>query len=235
MPTLRTRPPGKRKIGRAGNTAAAFGNYMGNESPQLMRNGQPAISDAELVNRARRGDVAAFHGLVERCAGPLYGLAYSLVGNAADAEDVLQETFAGAYRGLGGFRQQSSVKTWLTRILVRQTAGHFRRKAGRIAEGAAAGEEASSPSAAPAADARMDVNAAIAHLRPEFREVIVLRAMEGMTYDEIAQTLGVPRGTVESRLYRARQHLQELLKDYLPAAQAGPTGAMDDPKRAQQS
>jgi RNA polymerase sigma-70 factor (ECF subfamily) len=196
-----------------------------------MRNGQPVKSDEQLVQSARRGDTDAFHALVDRYAGPLYGLAYSLLSNAADAEDVLQESLAGAYRALGGFRQQSSVKTWLTRILVRQVAGHFRRRAGRVPQ-QAAGEEPSTPSAVAEADARMDVNAAIATLRPEFREVMVLRAMEGMSYDEIAETLGIPRGTVESRLFRARQQLQELLHDYLPAGQ--PPSVEEHPSEAQQ-
>ena len=75
-------------------------------------------TDSELVRRARHGDEAAFHELVDRYAGVLFGLAFSLVGHAADAEDVVQETFSGAFRGLRAFRGFSSVKTWLIRILI---------------------------------------------------------------------------------------------------------------------
>ena len=83
-------------------------------------------TDMDLVEKARGGDSSAFHKLVDRYAGSLFGLAVSLSGNAADAEDMLQETFTGAFRGLGAFEGRSSVKTWLTRILIRQRARHWR-------------------------------------------------------------------------------------------------------------
>lgn len=172
-------------------------------------------TDIELVRRARHGDLEAFHGLVDRYASYLYGLAVSLCGHQADAEDVVQETLAGAYRGLGGFAERSSVKTWLTRILVRQAAGHFRRRAWRSTvirlDSAPAPQVAG---ASEAADVRMDVQRAILDLSPEHREVIVLREMQGLTYDEIARELGVPRGTVESRLHRARRELARMLTEY---------------------
>jgi RNA polymerase sigma-70 factor, ECF subfamily len=176
--------------------------------------GPPGPSDADIVRRIRSGDGAAFHQLVDRFGPALFGLAASLVGNAADAEDVVQETFSGAFRGLHAFRGDSSVKTWLTRILVRQVAAHLRgrKRAIRLVEARASGDAA----AAPSADARMDVREAVAKLSPEHREVVVLREFAGLSYEEIAQVLDVPRGTVESRLFRARREMQELLKDYLP-------------------
>ncbi|MFB3891267.1 MAG: RNA polymerase sigma factor [Phycisphaerae bacterium] len=180
----------------------------------------PSRTDRELVAGARHGDQDAFHQLVDRHAGALFGLAMALVGSAADAEDVVQETFAGAYRGLRMFRAESSVKTWLTRILINQAARHRRsrrRHAVVPLEGPAGGLD-ETPSAGPSqeqADIRMDMSGAMMALAPEHREVIALRELEGMSYDEIAAALGVPRGTVESRLFRARRILQGLLKEYL--------------------
>jgi len=191
----------------------------GNETPQIMENGDLLPNDLELARRARHGDLAAFHGLVDRHASYLFGLGVSLVGNAADAEDIVQETFFGAFRGLRGFQERSSVKTWLTQILVRQAARVFRlgrrRGPGVVQFDAESPSGPSVPSGTARADAQMDVNAAILSLRPDHREVIVLRELEGMSYEEIAQALAIPRGTVESRLHRARQQLREVLRDYL--------------------
>jgi len=175
-------------------------------------------SDPELVERARRGDGAAFHGLVDRHAAALYALAVNLVGRD-DAEDVVQETLAGAFAGLSGFRSASSVKTWMTRILVRQAAGHWRKRKlwdrSTAARPSVAGAGVPTPSQA--ADARMDVADALKDLSPEHREVVVLREMQGLSYEEMAEVLGVPRGTVESRLFRARRELQKLLTGYSDA------------------
>ncbi len=181
-------------------------------------------TDAQLVRRVRRGDEAAFHELVNRHAKGLFGLAFSLVGNAADAEDVLQETFLGAFRGLRAFRGRSSVKTWLSRIVVRQAARC--RRSRRIhkmvsidslsdaSRSVLRTAEIASPTGG--LDIRMDVLAMLETLSPEHREVIVLRELQGMSYEEMAEVLGVPRGTVESRLFRARRTLRERLSDYLP-------------------
>ena len=181
-------------------------------------------TDLELVRRAGRGEGGAFDELVDRHARDLYRLAFSLVGNAVDAEDVTQETLVGAFRQLQGFEARSSVKTWLIRILVRQAARCHRSRwrqrmvpLDRVAEtpktrvtrsGAASSESKS--------DIRMDVQEVLGALSPDHREVIALRELQGMSYKEMAEVLGVPSGTVESRLFRARQELKERLKDYLP-------------------
>jgi RNA polymerase sigma-70 factor (ECF subfamily) len=173
---------------------------------------------------ARGGEEAAFHELVSRYANDMFRLAFSLVGNAADAEDVVQETFWGVFRGLEAFEERSSVKTWLTRIVVRQAARSRKnrslRKAlslDRISATSGGTRPAPEPTATPAAlDTRIDVLAMLDTLSVEHRQIIVLREMQGMSYDEIAESLDVPRGTVESRLFRARQVLRDRLKDYLP-------------------
>jgi RNA polymerase sigma-70 factor (ECF subfamily) len=182
-----------------------------------MDNDQPPPTDWELVKRARSGNYGCFHELVDRHAPMLYGLAVRLVGRAEDAQDLVQETFSGAFRGLGAFGARSSVKTWLSQILVRQAARYYKNERRRRAillehQKTAAAED---PPGQGRADLRMDIAGAILVLEPPHREVIVLRELQGMTYDEIAAVLGVPRGTVESRLFRARRRLQELLGDYL--------------------
>jgi RNA polymerase sigma-70 factor (ECF subfamily) len=175
---------------------------------------QDDAEDLRLLQRAGRGDSAAFHELVDRHASRLFRLAVSLVGNAADAEDILQEAFAGAFRGLRGFESRSSVKTWLTRILVIQAAKS--RRSRKPTENIEQAAPAATGDAAAGVDARLDLQAALQKMSAEFREVIVLRELEQMSYEEIAATLEIPRGTVESRLHRARAQLREKLKAYLP-------------------
>jgi len=188
-------------------------NHVATESGPLQS------TDLELAGRARKGDRSAFHELLDRHAAFLFSLAVSRVGNAADAEDVVQETLFGAFRGLRAFEGRSSVKTWLVGILIRQTAMHRRHVMRRRVEPLESGAEAqSSPRAsspAAVADARLDVTAAIQGLSPDHRDVVVLRELHGLSYEEMAQALGLPRGTVESRLFRARRELQERLKAYL--------------------
>ena len=184
---------------------------------------QVCSPDVDLVRRARNGDETACHEMVDRYSDHLYGLAFSMVGNAADAADVLQETFLGAFRHLRDFELRSSVKTWLSRILLRQVARHHRSKhrhrtvslegVSETSEELLAGK--TSGVAQTTSDARMDVLDALETLSPIHREVIVLREMQGMSYEEIAAVLGVPRGTVESRLFRARQEMRERLRDYV--------------------
>lgn len=137
----------------------------------------------------------------------------------ADAEDAVQETLLDAYRGVAGFDGRASLRSWMSRILFRR-AGKAMRK--RI-RGPIVNEELVSPAAAKstsgqASDSRMDLEAALAKLGKDHRDIIVLRELQGMSYAEIAETLGIPQGTVESRIYRARAELRALLSAYDPAA-----------------
>jgi RNA polymerase sigma-70 factor, ECF subfamily len=176
----------------------------------------PGPDDVELLRQAAAGNARAFHELVDRHADRLYRLATSLVGNAADAEDVLQETFTGAFRGLKGFEQRASVRTWLTRILVTQAAKWRRDRKRRMVEPIEPHEESMGRTGAQeSAAAKIDLQAALQKLSDEHRQVLVLREFDLMSYDEIAQVLDVPRGTVESRLHRARLELREKMKAYV--------------------
>jgi RNA polymerase sigma-70 factor (ECF subfamily) len=190
------------------------------QGPQEGRQPESRLADdAGLLRKAAAGDGSAFHALLDRHMDRLYRLAVSLIGNAADAEDLLQETFAGAYRGLDRFEGRSSVGTWLTRILVMQAArfrrGRRRKQMISIDAPGFSGEPGS-PSATSGVDARIDIQAALLQLSPAHREVLVLREFEQMSYEKIAEVLGVPQGTVESRLHRARAELREKLSAYLP-------------------
>ena len=129
---------------------------------------------------------------------------------AADAEDIVQETFIGAFAGLAKFNGQSSVKTWLSRILTRQAARAWNRsRRSRMTaqlDEDVAGADAGLfvASAATAVDHKIDIAAVLQTLSVEHRQILVLREMEGLSYGEIAESLGIPQGTVESRLHRAR-------------------------------
>jgi RNA polymerase sigma-70 factor (ECF subfamily) len=184
--------------------------------------GALAENDLDLLRKAVTGDSRAFHALVDRHATELFRLACSLSSTRLDAEDIVQETFLGAFRGMRKFDGRSSVKTWLKRILVRQAARAWhqsrssRTSVSLDASDAelGAGSIARVPSATAAVDRQIDMAAILRTLTPEYREVLVLREYEQMSYAEIAETLGVPQGTVESRLHRARAEMRSKLGSY---------------------
>jgi RNA polymerase sigma-70 factor (ECF subfamily) len=183
----------------------------GNEMSERSANHPDAgDEDAALLRRVAAGQSAAFTGLVDRYGQRLYRAALALVGNAADAEDVVQETFAGAFEAARRFRGEASVKTWLLKILLRQAARiHRKRRKWRFLSLTTAEESTAAPGPAERVDAEMDVPIMLRGLSAEHRQVIVLRELQGLSYEEMAETLGVPRGTVESRLHRARRELIE--------------------------
>ena len=171
--------------------------------------------DSELL-KLGRSDPQAFRALVERQSQYLYGVAHALTSNEADAEDLVQETFLGAVKGT--FRGESSVRTWLVRILVNRAA-MLRRM--RKRKPTSQFDEAKPPSSgggsgAEAVEAKIDLTAMLSQLSDEHRQVIVLRELEGLSYEEMAKTIGVPRGTVESRLHRAREELRKRFAGYKP-------------------
>jgi len=177
-------------------------------------------TDLELVRRARGGDHGSFHTLVDRHAQALFEMAAMMIGNTADAQDIVQETLLAAFEGLKRFEGRSAVRTWMIGILVRQVAAARRSRSLRKTasldamrdaaeeQGGASPHEPSVRSAEASTDARLDLMELMARLTDEHREVIVLRELVGLSYDEIAELLNVPRGTVESRLFRARQELK---------------------------
>jgi RNA polymerase sigma-70 factor, ECF subfamily len=180
-------------------------------------------SDLDLARAAAKGDAQAFEALVDRHAAELFRIALSMSSGRADAEDICQETLVGAYRGMKGFDGRSSVKTWLIRILLRQAAKVWKKNRRRATLSIDAvqtnGRGESRSMIEPQArrvdhDAAMDLMEKIQELGSDHQQVVVLREVHGMSYDQIAQTLDIPRGTVESRLFRARAELRRRLKDY---------------------
>lgn len=181
-------------------------------------------NDTELVTAAAGGDASAFHALVDRHGAHLFRLASMLSRTPADAEDIVQETFVGAFSGIGKFDGRSSVKTWLSRILTRQAARAW-NKSRRSRQAATLDQAGGLPgddpglsvaSTATAVDRKIDIAAELQMLSDEHREILVLREMQGLSYSEMAQTLGIPQGTVESRLHRARAEMRRRLQGYEP-------------------
>jgi len=183
-------------------------------------------SDDELVPRLRRGDAEAFRLLVDRFGDDLFRLACSTLGGEADAYDLVQETLVGAFRGIGRFDGRSSLRTWLLRILFNQASKAKRSRRLRQAvplhavdgsAGAAGADADRTLLQAPpqsAVDAGIDVMEMLQTLSSEHRQVLVLREIQRLSYGEIAEALGVPVGTVESRLHRARQDLLRRFPQY---------------------
>ena len=164
-------------------------------------------SDADLLKQIRGGSESAFRTLVDRHGRYLFGIAHSLIGNSADAEDIVQETLIASLNS--NFRGESSVRTWLVAILVNQTKMLRRKKRPQLLI-----EDVKIKSSAASSDAKMDLSMMLESLSPEHRQVIVLREIERMSYQEIAQALDVPQGTVESRLFRAREELRKRFSGY---------------------
>ena len=174
------------------------------------------LDDAELVERAMRGDLRAWETVVRRYQGIAFRTAYLLCGSAADAEEAAQDGFVKAYRALGRFRRGSPLRPWLLRIVANE-ARNRRRAAGRreaLAVRAAAqdrpGDAVPSPEAALlSAEQRSGLLEAVNRLSDEHRDAIACRYFLELSEEETAAALGVRRGTVKSRLARALARLRE--------------------------
>jgi RNA polymerase sigma-70 factor (ECF subfamily) len=201
------------------------------------------FEDVRLARDAAAGDGSAFERIVHRHGRRVLGLGLRLLGNRADAEDLAQDVFVRVLRALPSFRGESSLATWITRVAVNaarnRTRDERRRARHRTAsldepldpsgEGAGmtrgdlVGDEAPGPERrALAAESGRRVEQALGRLAPGLREALVLREIEGLSYQQIAEALDVEVGTVKSRIARARSRLQEDLADLVapPAAEA---------------
>ena len=184
--------------------------------------------DRAAVEDARAGDGGAFEALVLRYQARIVNYASAMVHDAGAAEDVAQETFVRAWRGLGRFRGESAFKTWLYRIATNVARTHLDRRGrqARIGDRSLDDETeplqtADVPSPAPDAETslvrREAIDRALAELPDELRVALVLRDVEGLDYKEIAGVTGAPIGTVESRIFRARRRLRTLLRPLVVA------------------
>ena len=182
------------------------------------------LTERELVQRAKDGDHAAFSQLVSAYEGKIYNLALRYLGNPDDAMDASQEVFLRMFRFLSGFQEDSSFSTWLYRIGVNVCKDLLSRRVRRAEQSLEIPDEEEESRAADIPDGRYDperilegaelrrtLAEAIAQLPEQQREVIVLRDIQGLSYDEIGQALCLEAGTVKSRLFRARENLRKKL------------------------
>jgi RNA polymerase sigma-70 factor (ECF subfamily) len=182
------------------------------------------LPDRELVARCQLGEVDAFNELVGRHQDRVYAAVTRFCGNGEDAADVVQRAFINAYRKIGEFKGDAAFSTWIYRIAFNQAIS-FRRENRRPAVSMHAKDEdglVSEPvdERAPgesmeSEETRLKVQQALERLEEEDRQIIILKDLQGHSYDEIAAILQVPKGTVRSRLHRARMELKEKLKPIL--------------------
>jgi len=178
-----------------------------------------AVADATLIDRTLAGEPAAFGELVLRYQDRLYNSLVRVLGSAEDARDAVQDAFVQAFVKLESFRGSSAFYTWLYRIAFNQAMSHARRKRPTRSLDLERTDRGREPvDGQPAPDARLNereratqVHRALAELSAEYRQVIVLREMDGCKYEEIAEMLELPVGTVRSRLFRARLELRDRL------------------------
>jgi RNA polymerase sigma-70 factor (ECF subfamily) len=193
--------------------------------------------EAALVTELRSGSESAFDWLVTHYHGPVYGLLAGMLNDPSEAADVTQEVFLKAFRGIRGFREDSSLRTWLYRIAVREMLNHRRwfwrhlRLHSSIDEecgedGAPSAEftdTGSSPfELAATHEAQLEVRRALSQVAPVFRTAVILRDLEGMSYEEVAEVLDVSVGTVKSRILRGRRELRKLLEPVFAARRTAP-------------
>ncbi len=200
----------------------------GNKSLSILAGAQSGVSeeDARILRGLRAGIEGAYEELIERYEQPVYGIVYRLLGNQSDACDVAQEVFLKVFRGVSAFREQSSLRTWIYRIAVNEAHNHrrwFARHCRREVsieddrpEHASSLEYAPDPGQSPFeqvlnSENRTLIERALTRINPVFRTAVVLRDIQNLSYEEIAEILQVSLGTVKSRIMRGREALRREL------------------------
>jgi RNA polymerase sigma-70 factor (ECF subfamily) len=188
------------------------------------------LTDVSLVERCRVNDEAAFNEVVARYKTKVYNYIYRMTGSSDDAEDLTQEVFIRMYTSVDSFRSQSSLNTWLFRIASNLCIDRFRRGKNRTAaysldDLVGEGETTHEVPDCTYEPQRLleneemaeQIQHALAQLPEKLRATLLLHDIEGLPYEEIAQAVGCPLGTVKSRLFNARMHLRQRLSGYLNA------------------
>lgn len=192
----------------------------------------PVPTDSKLIQRYRAGDMASLEELVSRYEDRVYNLAFRMMGNREDAEDVLQDTFLSVIRSLGDFQERSSFSTWLYRIAANAALTRLRKRSRKekteaefldevytVKAEARGGANLTDWSANPVrslldSEARGQMQTAIEELPEAYRVVFVLRDVQGLPAAEVAEVLGLSVPAVKSRLHRARLFLRNRLTRY---------------------
>lgn len=187
--------------------------------------------DLHLVENAQKGDRDAFRELVERYQRKVYSICYGMLKNADDSLDVSQEVFIKVYRNIDKFNQQSSFYTWLYRITVNMCIDHIRKNKraknveydDAISREGDGGDDFMMPSKLGLnpdkvygrKELREKMLEALESLSEKHRTILILREVDGLSYEEIADVLNISKGTVMSRLFHARKYFQDAIGEYL--------------------
>jgi len=189
--------------------------------------------EAELVTELQGGSGAAFDWLVTHYSGSVYSLVAGMVSESCDAADITQDVFLKAFRGIRGFRRGSSLKTWLYRIAIREALNHRRWLWRHHREQDSIDQEQSGThlaiqiedvgctpyDQAVSREVQQAVRNALRSVPEVFRSAVILRDLEGMSYEEVAEVLSISVGTVKSRILRGRRLLREILEPILRTPQ----------------
>ncbi len=193
---------------------------------------QTRDDDLEYVSLCKKGDADAFEVLVRRHEKRMFNIAYRVIGNYDEAGEIVQDAFIAAYKNIKGFKGEARFTTWLYAICINHSKNRLKRlKTRHYREGRSLDDPimtpdgeiaADPPSGEPSAldrlearDVQQKVQLCINALDAEFREVIVLRDIQGFSYEEISAMLKKPVGTVKSRLFRAREAMRACLQDFM--------------------
>jgi len=208
---------------------------MGNsENLSILAGSQAGVSeeDARILRGLRAGIETAYEELIERYEQPVYNVAFRLLGNQTDACDVVQEVFLKIFRGVSGFRGQSSLRTWVYRIAVNEAHNHRRWFSRHCRHEVPIEREtvdhegnyefAQDPGPSPYelardSETRVFIEQALTRINPVFRTAVVLRDIQNLPYEEIAEILQVSLGTVKSRILRGREALRRELTQHAGA------------------
>jgi RNA polymerase sigma-70 factor, ECF subfamily len=189
--------------------------------------------EAKFIERLKRGEAAAFDSLVAERTGEIYGLLYRLTENAEEARDLTQETFLKAFQNISHFRGDADLRTWIYRIAINQARNRWRWWRRRKRDVTVSLDAPDGPFGQPltarlqaaidsdperqalAHERERVLRAALQTLGRAYRETVILRDIEGFSYEEIAETLGISVGTVKSRLSRGREELRRKLEGSL--------------------
>jgi RNA polymerase sigma-70 factor (ECF subfamily) len=192
-----------------------------------------AAAEAQFIERLRAGEAAAFNRLVEDRSGEVYALLYRLTEDPEEARDLTQETFLRAFQAIAHFRGDADLRTWLYRIAINQARNRWRwwrrrRRSDTVSLDASTGEDgqplglrlcdtsqADPEQNALARERESRLRSALRSLGHSYRETVILRDIEGLSYEEIAATLEISVGTVKSRLARGRLELRRKLESSL--------------------